>query len=149
PSAHSPDGPLAALDGVIRQAAVLARAAREQAASLDPARVRAQVAEAEAARRRAAAAAVTSEARAAETTAEAQAQAEAPEAAREDARAAQAGHGPSTLSCEAGRAGCASIGGFAQREATQAPPMLRVPPARSLPDMSGMRHDGRGRPSAN
>jgi len=31
---------------VIRQAAVLARAAREQAASLDPARVRAQVAEA-------------------------------------------------------------------------------------------------------
>ncbi|MGO9783551.1 MAG: hypothetical protein ACLPKE_10975 [Streptosporangiaceae bacterium] len=93
PSAHSPDGPLAALDGVIRQAAVLARAAREQAASLDPAQVRAQVAEAEAARRRAEAAAVTSEARAAETTAEAQAQAEAPEAAREDARAAQAGTG--------------------------------------------------------
>ena len=59
--------------------------AREQAASLDPARVRAQVAEAEAARRRAEAAAVTSEARAAETTAEAQAQVEAPEAAREDA----------------------------------------------------------------
>ena len=84
---------VAALDGVIRQAAVLARAAREQAASLDPARVRAQVAEAEAARRRAEAAAVTSEARAAETTTEAQAQAEAPEAAREDARAAQAGTG--------------------------------------------------------
>ena len=42
-----------------------------------------------------------------------------------------------------------SIGGFAQREATEAPPMLRVPPARSLPDMSRMRHDGPGRPSAN
>ena len=76
---------------------MLARAAREQAASLDPARVRVQVAEAEAARRRAEAAAVTSEARAAETTAEAQAQAEAPEAAREDARAAQAGHRRRTL----------------------------------------------------
>ncbi len=72
--------------------------AREQAASLDPARVRALVAEAEAARRRRAeAAAVTSEARAAETTAEAQAQAEALEAAREDARAAPGRHRRRTL----------------------------------------------------
>src|SRR5262245_54177710 len=36
--------PLAALDAVIRQAAVLTRAARDQAAGLDPARVRAQIA---------------------------------------------------------------------------------------------------------
>ncbi len=58
--------PLAALDAVIRQAAVLTRAAREQAASLDPVRVRAQIAESEAIRRRAEAAAVTAGARAAE-----------------------------------------------------------------------------------
>jgi hypothetical protein len=90
PSADSPADPLAALEGVTRQAAVLARAAREQAASLDPARVRAQVAEAEAARRRAEAAAVTAQARAAEAAAETQALAEALEAAREDVRAAQA-----------------------------------------------------------
>ncbi len=83
--------PLTALDAVICQAAMLTRAAREMAASLDPARVRAQVAEAEAARRRAEAAAVTAEARAAEAGAETQALAEALEAAREDARAAQAG----------------------------------------------------------
>jgi hypothetical protein len=90
PSADSPADPLAVLEGVTRQAAVLARAAREQAASLDPARVRAQVAEAEAARRRAEAAAVTAQARAAEAAAETQALAEALEAAREDVRAAQA-----------------------------------------------------------
>src|SRR5262245_26388998 len=84
PSADSPADPLTALEGAIRQAAVLIRAAREQAASLDPARVRAQVAEAEAARRRAEAAAVTAQARAAEAGAEAQALAEALEAARDD-----------------------------------------------------------------
>src|SRR6266702_4606305 len=50
--------PLPALEVLLRQAAVLVRAAREQAASLDPAAVRAQIAEAEAARRRAEAAAV-------------------------------------------------------------------------------------------
>src|SRR6266567_2674424 len=49
-AADTPADPLAALEGVIRQAAVLIRAARQQAAGLDPARVRAQVAEAEAAR---------------------------------------------------------------------------------------------------
>ena len=74
--------PLAALDAVIRQAAVLTRAAREMAASLDPAQVRAQVAEAEAARRRAEAAAVTADARAAQAEAETQALAEALDAAR-------------------------------------------------------------------
>jgi hypothetical protein len=89
-AADTPADPLAALEGVTRQAAVLIRAAREQAAGLDPARVRAQVAEAEAARRRAEAAAVTAGARAGEAAAEAQALAEALETAREDVRAAQA-----------------------------------------------------------
>jgi hypothetical protein len=82
--------PLAALDALLRQAAVLARAAREQAAGLDPARVRAQIAEAEAARRQAEAAAVTAAARAAEALAETQALAEALDAARDDVRTAQA-----------------------------------------------------------
>src|SRR6516225_10058908 len=67
PAAAAPPGdstgdPLITLDAVIRQAAVLVRAPREQADSLDPAHVRAQVADAEAARRRAEAAAVTAEA---------------------------------------------------------------------------------------
>jgi hypothetical protein len=89
-AADSSADPLAALDTVIRQAAVLTRAARDQAASLDPARVRAQIAEAEAARRRAEAAAVTAAARAAEAEAETRALAEALDTAREDLRAAQA-----------------------------------------------------------
>src|SRR5216684_13438 len=86
--ADSSADPLAALDAVIRQAAVLTRAARDMAAGLDPARVRAQVAEAEAARRRAEAAAVTAEARAAEAGAETQAPAEAARQATEAAEAA-------------------------------------------------------------
>src|SRR5271165_4469108 len=69
----SSDDPLASLEALARQAAVLIRAARDQAASLDPAHVRAQIAEAEAARRRAEAAAVTADARAAESEAETQA----------------------------------------------------------------------------
>jgi chromosome segregation ATPase len=105
PSADSPADPLAALEGVARQAAVLIRAAREQAASLDPARVRAQVAEAEAARRRAEAAAVTAQARAAEAEAEAQALAEALEAAREDVRAAQTAAAAARREAEAAVAG--------------------------------------------
>ncbi len=89
-AADSSADPLAALDAVIRQAAVLTRAALEMTASLDPARVRAQIAGAEAARRRAEAAAVTAGARAAEAQAETLALAEALDAARRDARAAQA-----------------------------------------------------------
>jgi hypothetical protein len=81
--------PLAALDALTRQIAVLVRAAREQAASLDPARVRAQVADAEAARRRAEAAAVTAQAQAAEAREETGALAEALAAARDDAAAAR------------------------------------------------------------
>src|SRR5579864_5279050 len=103
-AADSPADPLAAVDTVIRQAAVLIRAAREQAASLDPARVRAQVAEAEAARRRAEAAAVTAQARAAEAAAEVQALAEALEAARADARAAQAAEAAARREAEAAAA---------------------------------------------
>ena len=85
----SDQDPLAALDALTRQAAVLIKAAREQAASLDPARVRAQVAEAEAAQRRAEAAAVTAGAHAAEAEAETHALAEALTAAREGATAAE------------------------------------------------------------
>ena len=98
--ADSSADPLAALDTVIRQAAVLTRAAREQAAALDPARVRAQIAEAEAAQRRAEAAAVTAEARAAEAAAESQALAEALDAARQDTRAAQAATAAARLEAE-------------------------------------------------
>ena len=81
--------PLAAPGALTRQIAVLVRAAREQAASLDPAHVRAQVAEAEAARRRAEAAAVTAQAQAAEAREETAALAGALAAAREHAAAAQ------------------------------------------------------------
>jgi len=83
--------PLAALESLLRQAVVHARAAAEQAASLDPAAVRAQVAEAEAARRRAEAAAVTAAAREAEARQETQALAEALAAAREAAQDAADG----------------------------------------------------------
>lgn len=120
PSADSPDGPLAALEGMIRQAAVLARAAREQAASLDPARVRAQVAEAEAARRRAEAAAVTAGAQAAEAAAEAQALAEALEAAREDVRAAQATATAARVQAEAAQAAAGQTRTDAAAQATAA-----------------------------
>jgi len=73
-------GPLAALEQALRQAAVLARTARDHAAALDPARVRADIADAEAA-------AVTAQARQAEAEAEAQALAEALAAARDDTAA--------------------------------------------------------------
>src|SRR6266851_5005905 len=95
--ADSSADPLAALDAVIRQAAVLTRAARDMAAGLDPARVRAQVAEAEAA-------AVTAEARAAEAGAETQALAEALDTAREDTRAAQAAAAAARQATEAAEA---------------------------------------------
>jgi hypothetical protein len=80
--------PLTALDAILRQGAVLLRAARDQAAALDPASVRVQIAEAEAARRRAEAAAVTAQAHAAEASQETAALAEALAAARDQAAAA-------------------------------------------------------------
>ncbi len=82
--------PLAALETLLRQAIVHARAAAEQAAGLDPAAVRAQVAEAEAARRRAEAAAVTAAAQTAQALGDTDALAEALAAARDDTAAAQA-----------------------------------------------------------
>ena len=103
-AADSSADPLAALDAVIRQAAVFTRAAREMAASLDPARVRVQIAEAEAAQRRAEAAAVTADARAAEAAAETQALAEALDAARDDTRAAQAATAAARQAAEAASA---------------------------------------------
>ncbi|HYB16807.1 MAG TPA: hypothetical protein VEF71_15220 [Streptosporangiaceae bacterium] len=75
--------PLAALETLTRQAAVLIRAARDQAASLDPAHVRAMIADAAAAQRRAEATTVTTAARAAEAETETQALAEALAAARD------------------------------------------------------------------
>jgi len=92
PAASGTDGgddPLTELETLLRQAAVLARTARDQAAGLDPARVRADIADAEAARRRAEAAAVTAAARQAEAESEAQALAEALSAARGGQSAAE------------------------------------------------------------
>jgi colicin import membrane protein len=84
-----PEDPLAALEPLLRQAAVLTRAARDQATALDPARVRAEIADAEAARRRADAAAVTAQARQAEAEAETQALTEALATARDDKATAE------------------------------------------------------------
>ena len=111
--------PLAALDAVIRQAAVLTRAAREQAAGLDPARVRAQIADAEAARRRAEAAAVTAGARADEAAAEAEAMAEALDTARQDTQAAQARAQTAAAELEQARAGAAAQLSAAHAEAAE------------------------------
>jgi hypothetical protein len=98
------EDPLAALDTLLRQAAVLLRTAREQAASLDPAAVRAQIAETEAARRRAEAAAVTAAARQAEAEEETQALAAALAAARDDTAAAQAAAQHAADAADAARA---------------------------------------------
>lgn len=84
------ENPLAALDSLIRQAAVLVRAALDQDAKVDPAHVRAQLAEAEAARLRAEALALAAAARAAEAEKQIEALAEALAATREEARAARA-----------------------------------------------------------
>jgi chromosome segregation ATPase len=131
--ADSPADPLAALDTVIRQAAVLTRAARDQAASLDPARVRAQLADAEAARRRAEAAAVTAEARAAEAAAETQALAEALGTARADVRAAQAVAAGARAQAEAAAAALeqARADAAAQAASAQAEAAAQVTAARA------------------
>src|ERR1035437_9516043 len=94
------DNPLDSLDALPRRAAVLIKTARGQAASLDPARVRAQIAEAEAARRRAEAAAVTADARAAEAEAETQALTEALTAARDTAGAAETAAGQAAAAAQ-------------------------------------------------
>jgi hypothetical protein len=89
-SALDAEDPLAALDSLIRQAAVLVRTALNQAASVDPAQVRSQVAEAEAARLRAESLASTATARAIEAQRQIEALTEALAAAREEARVARA-----------------------------------------------------------
>ena len=71
-----PDGdPLAGLEALLRQAAALARHASAEAARLDPAQVRAELADADAGRRRAEAAAARADADAAITAARAHADA--------------------------------------------------------------------------
>jgi hypothetical protein len=95
PRASPPDAgnPLAALDSLIRQAAVLVRAALDQDARVDPAYVRAQLAEAEAARLRAEALALAAAARAGEAQKRIEALTEELAAACEEARAARAALG--------------------------------------------------------
>ena len=93
--AAGPDGDtLSGLEALLRQAAALARHARAEAVLLDPAHVRAQLADADAGRRRAEAAAVVAHAQAAEAGQELQAALEALDAARrlEQAAEARAGH---------------------------------------------------------
>lgn len=100
-----PDGDmLAGLEALLRQAAALTRHARDQAALLDPAHIRAQLADADAGRRRAEAAAVVAHAQAAEAGQELQAALEALDAARrlEQAAETRAGH------AEAGAAAAAA-----------------------------------------
>ena len=99
-TAGSEQDPLTALDAIFRQGAVLLRAARDQAAALDPAAVRVQIAEAETARRRAEAAAVTAQSQAAEAREETAALAEALTAAREQAAAAEAAAGHATTQAQ-------------------------------------------------
>jgi hypothetical protein len=81
---------LAALDSLIRQATVLVRAALDQAATVDPAQVRARLAEAEAARLRAEVLASSATARAAEAQQQIEVLAAALAAAREETRVARA-----------------------------------------------------------
>jgi hypothetical protein len=82
--------PLTALDALIRQAAVFLRAAREQAASMEAAQVRAHLAESEAARLRAEASAAAAATRAAKAQDQVQALTEALAAARAEVRAVNA-----------------------------------------------------------
>jgi len=106
PLVTGPDGDtLAGLEAVLRQGAALARHARAEAARLDPAQVRAQLADADAGRRRAEAAAVVAHAQAAEADQELQAALEALEAARRLQQAAETRAGCAQAEAAAARAG--------------------------------------------
>jgi hypothetical protein len=126
--AAGPDGdPLAGLDAVLRQAAALARHARAEAARLDPAQVRAQLADADAGRRRAEAAAAVAHAQAAGADQELQAALEALEAARrlqQDAETraarAQADAGAARTDAEAAITASRAEAGACQQQARQA-----------------------------
>ncbi len=104
--AAGPDGDaLAGLEALLRQAAALARHARAEAARLDPAHVRAQLADADAGRRRAEAAAAVAHAQAAEADQELQAALEALEAARRLQQAAETRAAHAQAEAAAARAG--------------------------------------------
>ncbi len=136
------DDPLAALETLTRQAAVLIRAARDQAAYLDPANVRVLIADAGAARHRAEAAAVTAQARAAEATAETQALAEALAAARD------AQHAAETAASSAHAAARAAAADLRQAHARRPRPRAdRRRPARRRPPRPRTRRRARRRPA--
>ena len=108
--AAGPDGDtLAGLEALLRQGAALTRHARADAALLDPAHVRAQLADADAGRRRAEAAAVVAHAQAAEAGQELQAALEALDAARRLQQAAEtrAGHAEAAAAAAAADAAAA------------------------------------------
>ena len=96
---------LAGLEAVLRHGAALARHARTEAARLDPAQVRAQLADADAGRRRAEAAAAVAHAQAAEADQELHAALEALEAARHLQQAAETRAGQAQAEAAAARAG--------------------------------------------
>ena len=104
-----PDGDtLSGLEALLRQGAALARHARAEAVLLDPAHVRAQLADADAGRRRAEAAAVVAHAQAAEAGQELQAAIEALDAARRLEQAAQARAGRAEAGAAAATADAAA-----------------------------------------
>src|ERR1019366_4440991 len=105
-----PDGDtLPGLEALLRQAAALARHARAEAALLDPAHVRAQLADADAGRRRAEAAAVVAHAQAAEAGQELQAALEALDAARRLQQAAETRAGHAEAAAAAAAADAAAV----------------------------------------
>jgi hypothetical protein len=130
------ENPLVGLDSLVRQAAVLVRAAQDQAASVDPAHVLAQLAEAEAARLRAEALASAATARAAEAQRQVEALAEALAAAREGAVAARKEATAARAEAEAARAEAVAARdeAIAAREEAVA---ARAEPSRSYPCSSG------------
>ena len=108
--AAGPDGDtLAGLEALLRQGAALTRHARAEAALLDPAHVRAQLADADAGRRRAEAAAVVAHAQAAEAGQELQAALEALDAARRLQQAAETRAGHAEAAAAAAAADAAAV----------------------------------------
>ncbi len=124
--------PLAALETLTRQAAALIRAARDQAAYLDPAHIRVLIADADAGRRRAEAAAVTAQAHAAEAGAETQALAEALAAARDAQHTAEAAAAQAATTARAAAAEAAAARRDAREQitATQAQASEQITAAR-------------------
>ena len=111
---------LAGLEAVLRHGAALARHARTEAARLDPAQVRAQLADADAGRRRAEAAAAVAHAQAAEADQELHAALEALEAARHLQQAAETRAGQAQAEAAAARAGADAAITAAQADAETA-----------------------------